>query len=163
MSWRFAALRRDDRDGRINEMNGRRGNAETLLEQPTASACRIAPSVWETVRLRRNRICLDAKIEGENSRRRRFSGGNTRQQPLGFLAQCLRWVLRGEDCGRSLRDLDAFLQEQKRGVPRLHGNMLPGNSFPQICVVSGTMIAGNVKITQEYLCAMTQSNLLYTT
>jgi hypothetical protein len=41
--------------------------------------------VWETVRLRRNRICLDAKIEGENSRRRRFSGGNTRQKPLLFL------------------------------------------------------------------------------
>jgi hypothetical protein len=26
--------------------------------------------------------------------------------------------------------------DEKRGVPRLHENMLPGNSFPQICVVS---------------------------
>jgi hypothetical protein len=25
---------------------------------------------------------------------------------------------------------------EKRGVPRLHVNMLPANSFPQICVVS---------------------------
>jgi hypothetical protein len=38
-------------------------------------------------------------------------------------------------------DLHDFSAEQKRGVPRLHGNMLPGNSFPQICVVSGTIIA----------------------
>jgi hypothetical protein len=29
---------------------------------------------------------------------------------------------------------------QKRGVPRLHGNMLPGNSFPQICVVSRSIM-----------------------
>ena len=28
------------------------------------------------------------------------------------------------------------VKDEKRGVPRLHGNMLPGNSFPQICVVS---------------------------
>jgi hypothetical protein len=34
-----------------------------------------------------------------------------------------------------------FFQEiKKRGVPRLHGNMLPGNSFPQICVVSIHML-----------------------
>jgi hypothetical protein len=32
------------------------------------------------------------------------------------------------------------LGRQKRGVPRLHGNMLPGNSFPQICVVSVSMM-----------------------
>jgi hypothetical protein len=29
---------------------------------------------------------------------------------------------------------------KKRGVPRLHGNMPPGNSFPQICVVSGNIM-----------------------
>jgi hypothetical protein len=52
----------------------------------------------------------------------------------------------------------AFFVEQKRGVPRLHGNMLPGNSFPQICVVSVDMIVENDRIAQEYLCAMTQSN-----
>jgi hypothetical protein len=27
-------------------------------------------------------------------------------------------------------------KKEKRGVPRPHGNMLPWNSFPQICVVS---------------------------
>jgi hypothetical protein len=30
--------------------------------------------------------------------------------------------------------------KKKRGVPRLHENMLPGNSFPQICVVSETIM-----------------------
>jgi hypothetical protein len=34
-----------------------------------------------------------------------------------------------------------FVRDEKRGVPRLHGNMLPGNSFPQICVVSGTIMS----------------------
>jgi hypothetical protein len=38
------------------------------------------------------------------------------------------------------------LRMKKRGVPRLHENMLPGNSFPQICVVSGTImwISGHI-------------------
>jgi hypothetical protein len=35
---------------------------------------------------------------------------------------------------------NADANAKKRGVPRLHGNMLPGNSFPQICVVSGAII-----------------------
>jgi hypothetical protein len=32
---------------------------------------------------------------------------------------------------------EVFAEGKKRGVPRLHEKMLPGNSFPQICVVSG--------------------------
>jgi hypothetical protein len=55
-----------------------------------------------------------------------------------------------------------FSAMQKRGVPRLHGNMLPGNSFPQICVVSGSMIDGVQSFAQEYFCAMTHSNILLT-
>jgi hypothetical protein len=42
-------------------------------------------------------------------------------------------------------------KNQKRGVPRHHGNMLPGNSFPQICVVSVHSIVDNVICAQEYL------------
>jgi hypothetical protein len=30
--------------------------------------------------------------------------------------------------------------EEKRGVPTPHENMLPGNSFPQICIVSGNIM-----------------------
>jgi hypothetical protein len=40
---------------------------------------------------------------------------------------------------------------KKRGVPRHHENMLPGNSFPQICVVSVNSIVDNVMSAQEYL------------
>jgi hypothetical protein len=36
--------------------------------------------------------------------------------------------------------------EKKRGVPRLHENMLPGNSFPQICVVSGTIMWKSARV-----------------
>jgi hypothetical protein len=48
-----------------------------------------------------------------------------------------------------------FRENQKIGVPRLHGNMLPGNSFPQICVVSVHDIVEIPRIAQEYLGAMT--------
>jgi hypothetical protein len=51
-----------------------------------------------------------------------------------------------------------FRVNEKRGVPRHHGNMPPGNSFPQICVVSICIIVDMVRIAQEYFCAMDQSN-----
>ena len=50
-------------------------------------------------------------------------------------------------------------RREKRGVPRHHGNMPPGNSFPQICVVSRNKIVENRVITQEYLGTMAESNL----
>jgi hypothetical protein len=62
--------------------------------------------------------------------------------------------------GEGVRDEErrgsGFLQRQsapkeKRGVPRLHENMLPGNSFPQICVVSINKIVEIGSIAQEYL------------
>ncbi len=37
-------------------------------------------------------------------------------------------------------------------------NMLPGNSFPQICVVSVNESVGNMMIRQEYLSSMYLSN-----
>jgi hypothetical protein len=49
-------------------------------------------------------------------------------------------------------------KEEKRGVPRHHGNMPPGNSFPQICVVSMNSIVDNWMMAQEYLRVVAQSN-----
>jgi hypothetical protein len=51
-----------------------------------------------------------------------------------------------------------LVANEKRGVPRPHGNMLPGNSFPQICVVSGKHHVEILKYAQEYLGDMTESN-----
>jgi hypothetical protein len=51
-------------------------------------------------------------------------------------------------------------QKEKRGVPRHHGNMLPGNSFPQICVVSVNSIVEITILAQEYLRVLAFSNLL---
>jgi hypothetical protein len=44
--------------------------------------------------------------------------------------------------GRADRETaeSVFTSEAKRGVPRLHDYMLPGNSFPQICVVSKSIM-----------------------
>jgi hypothetical protein len=39
----------------------------------------------------------------------------------------------------------ALTGRKKRGVPRRHENMPPGNSFPQICVVS---VCENALITK---------------
>jgi hypothetical protein len=39
--------------------------------------------------------------------------------------------------------------------------MLPGNSFPQICVVSVNKNVEQSVITQEYLWAMAKSNLSF--
>jgi hypothetical protein len=50
---------------------------------------------------------------------------------------------------------------EKRGVHRLHENMLPGNSFPQICVVSESIMIDNGYPTQEYLGTMDESNHLF--
>jgi hypothetical protein len=49
-------------------------------------------------------------------------------------------------------------REKKRGVPWHHGNMLPGNSFPQICVVSVNRIVDNDGPAQEYLRVVAFSN-----
>jgi hypothetical protein len=58
----------------------------------------------------------------------------------------------GRGLGGSLRSVFRGLQyKQKIGVPRHHGNMLPGNSFPQICVVSVNRIVENTRMAQEYL------------
>jgi hypothetical protein len=38
--------------------------------------------------------------------------------------------------------------------------MLPGNSFPQICVVSVNKFVESTKMTQEYLRVVALSNLL---
>jgi hypothetical protein len=48
-----------------------------------------------------------------------------------------RWTLRGEE-GHSARGVIAMgrEKEKKEEFPGLMQNMLPGNSFPQICVVS---------------------------
>jgi hypothetical protein len=51
---------------------------------------------------------------------------------------------------------------QKRGVPRHHVYMPPGNSFPQICVVSVDKNAEIWVTTQEYLRVVTKSNLYST-
>jgi len=48
---------------------------------------------------------------------------------------------------------------KKRGVPRLHESMQPGNSFPQICVVSVNKIVEKGQLGQEYLGTLTISNL----
>ncbi len=40
-------------------------------------------------------------------------------------------------------------------------NMLPENSFPQICVVSVNKYVENVKLPQEYGWALTLSNYTY--
>jgi hypothetical protein len=50
-----------------------------------------------------------------------------------------------------IRSRQKTVKIKKRGVPRHHGNMLPGNSFPQICVVSVHSIVDNVSCAQEYL------------
>jgi hypothetical protein len=42
----------------------------------------------------------------------------------------------GRDESRNAEPLARKPLKKKRGVPRHHRIMLPGNSFPQICVVS---------------------------
>jgi len=53
-------------------------------------------------------------------------------------------ILEGEECRGSQQD------RKKGGVARNHENMAPGNSFPQICVVSEDSIVDEVCIQQEY-------------
>jgi hypothetical protein len=50
-----------------------------------------------------------------------------------------------------IRSRQKTVKNKKRGVPRHHENMLPGNSFPQICVVYVNSIVDKVISTQEYL------------
>ena len=59
---------------------------------------------------------------------------------------------------RNNRKIVVYLKIKKRGVPRLHENMPPGNSFPQICVVSVNKIVVIGEITQEYLRVVAESN-----
>jgi hypothetical protein len=54
------------------------------------------------------------------------------------------------------------LEKLKRGVPRLHENMRPGNSFPQICVVSRNKNVEKLILSQEYLGTMAHSNHKFT-
>ena len=64
------------------------------------------------------------------------------------------WMLgwgRGLACVPADRFPRSSAKNKKRGVPRHHGNMLPGNSFPQICVVSVNRIVENATLPQEYL------------
>ena len=42
-----------------------------------------------------------------------------------------------------IRSRQKTVKIKKRGVPRRHENMLPGNSFPQICVVSVNRMVEN--------------------
>jgi hypothetical protein len=52
----------------------------------------------------------------------------------------------GEGRAQTIQIKELFMAgatKKKRGVPRHHGNMLPGNSFPQICVVSVNIIVEN--------------------
>jgi hypothetical protein len=49
------------------------------------------------------------------------------------------------------RSFSILREKEKRGVPRRHGNMPPGNSFPQICVVSVHRMVENGALAQEYL------------
>jgi hypothetical protein len=46
------------------------------------------------------------------------------------------------------------LKSEKRGVLTHHGNMLPENSFPQICVVSINKIVEKPGFAQEYFGAV---------
>jgi hypothetical protein len=52
-----------------------------------------------------------------------------------------------------------MLIQEKRGVPGIHEFMLPGNSFPQICVVSVKRIVENTLKAQEYLRVVPLSNI----
>jgi hypothetical protein len=47
-----------------------------------------------------------------------------------------------------------FSLGQKRGVPTQNVSMLPGNSFPQICVVSVNKSVENENVAQEYKRSM---------
>jgi hypothetical protein len=48
---------------------------------------------------------------------------------------------------------------KKEEFPGIMENMLPGNSFPQICVVSVNKSVGKVLIGQEYIGSVYQGNL----
>jgi hypothetical protein len=52
-------------------------------------------------------------------------------------------------------DFTGTAKKEKRGVPRHHENMLPGNSFPQICVVSVNNSVGNgqycTRVLKDYV------------
>ena len=50
---------------------------------------------------------------------------------------------------------------KKEEFPGIMENMLPGNSFPQICVVSVNKSVGNAYLTQEYRRSVAISNLLF--
>jgi hypothetical protein len=73
------------------------------------------------------------------------------------------WTFEMVKWGRAkLKNTDRFAEwsaiEEKIGVPRHHENMPPGNSFPQICVVSGNRMVENGSDAQGYLRVVALSN-----
>jgi hypothetical protein len=50
------------------------------------------------------------------------------------------------------------LRKEKEEFPGIMQNMLPGNSFPQICVVSVKEFVENSEFGQDYVRSMTLSN-----
>jgi hypothetical protein len=70
-----------------------------------------------------------------------------------------RWTLRraeGHSAGGDFRDVRR--KRKKEEFPGFMENMLPGNSFPQICVVSVNQFVENKEVTQEHLGSVNESN-----
>ncbi len=49
-------------------------------------------------------------------------------------------------------------KQKKRSSQASWKNMLPGNSFPQICVVSVNKSVGNITMRQDYIGSVYQGN-----
>jgi len=58
----------------------------------------------------------------------------------------------GEGANRTATDwfLGITHEKKKEEFPGIMENMLPGNSFPQICVVSVNKYVGKLSISQEH-------------
>jgi hypothetical protein len=88
-----------------------------------------------------------------------------RVQPECFDADNFGWEIctegRGKEAG-GLQPIGAFVRTKKKEeFPRLMDNMTPGNSFPQICVVSVNQSVENSRFRQEYRRTMNVSNQAY--
>ena len=120
-----------------------------FLNQPTASehyrdkTCHVRNLLGYTGPQRRNRQAQP-------------TCGAHRSELLALQGQ-MQHFTSGMDVGggpkkaMQIRSRQKTVKIKKRGVPRRHENMLPGNSFPQICVVSVNSIVDNVMSAQEYL------------
>jgi hypothetical protein len=63
----------------------------------------------------------------------------------------MKWIAGKVERGLSTTHLiSAGRKRKKEEFPGIMENMLPGNSFPQICVVSVNKSVGIAHITQEY-------------